>query len=300
MDIKTYFFSGIIKLMFEQLAADIEKNIVNVFDLSAYQELIYNEEVANPTHISATSKHIVGLCLIEVFFSLKNNINTLKYIQVEQLPSFIIHVITDGLKRAHVKYGDIIYAFASEKFNQYISRFDLISRNPNSMEAQEFRKVLTTAFNALFDNNLNIHERFRVAISALFMGYLRIMKLDQLNINNIQDYLDAILKILENSYKFIDRIISNIYDPYINELKRQTELLEAYNASLSKLNIESFRKQTQEYKIAAERINSAHNDEELNNTLRDIIRNMSIHTSWENHDSFDAFMSDKSARMEFK
>lgn len=310
MDLATL-FGSFLKPLIDQLFDNIEHNIIEKFKLEEYTDLIYSSEpVNNPEkQINVEGYHLIGLCLIEIWFNVKNNFDNFTHINAEQFSSLVAHVISEGLKTALAKYypalllftqGKINEIFASSQLNDLISKFNSIICNANTPETLAFRASFSAALRVIFDKNMALRERCRCALSILFSGYLKMIGIDNISVNNLNDLLTILNQILSNSFALIERIVNSIADPYIESLRRNVQLLEAYNARLANLDIERFRQETETYRDISLLISSAQSTTELLTVLRRTLQRLNIHTSWENHRSFDDFMSDKSRRMEFR
>lgn len=80
--------------------------------------------------------------------------------------------------------------------------------------------------------------------------------------------------------------------------KRINEALLAYLHELEKLDIELFKKETEEYNRAVAVFDSAENDKELNAMLLETFERMGLKKPWEG--DFDEHMSDKNATLVFE
>ena len=74
--------------------------------------------------------------------------------------------------------------------------------------------------------------------------------------------------------------------------KLQVNYLEEYAAKLMDIDIETFRKEVNAYRKAADEIGNASSDEELKLVLYRILKENNLYISWESYDSFDDAMQD--------
>lgn len=87
----------------------------------------------------------------------------------------------------------------------------------------------------------------------------------------------------------------------IEAFKRINEALQTYLAELEKIDIEAFRRETDEYNKMIAALDGAKDENELNNSLHSLLDEMGIKMSWEDtHDNFDSFMRDKNAVLRFE
>lgn len=79
----------------------------------------------------------------------------------------------------------------------------------------------------------------------------------------------------------------------IEAFKRVNAALEAYLAELEKIDIEAFKRETEEYHRMTALLDSAKDENDLNRKLNTLVDRMGIKLPWDNYDSFDDFMLDK-------
>ena len=307
IDLNSGFFSKAVKNLLEQLESKLENGIIRILELEEFKEVIYNhaEFIDSNCSISVNAKQLFGLTVMEVWLSLKTAINIL-FDNKSDLPKLrniydnIITIIISGMKGALNKYHDAFNVYVSGKVNDILSAFYLALDDVDNRAGQELRKAISASINIILDlNGEDVITRLRKAGLALITGIAGIIKVDVACAN----LYELILKLVEivNTYKSIlDAIIDMITQRDIDYFKAQKALIEEYNAELLKLDLDGFKKQTQSYEYVGERLSSAKTDDEFNCRLKEIMHGLGIVMSWEKtHESFDAFMRDKNARMRF-
>ncbi len=106
----------------------------------------------------------------------------------------------------------------------------------------------------------------------------------------------SLLYYLDNSNKvkklvgFLNNIPS--IEKSVEYFKLQVNYLEEYAAKLMDIDIETFRKEVNAYRKAADEIGNASSDEELKLVLYRILKENNLYISWESYDSFDDAMQD--------
>lgn len=108
-------------------------------------------------------------------------------------------------------------------------------------------------------------------------------------------------------YRFLSMVIKEIciragisspMQKQIEAFYRINRATNQYLMELKKLDIDSYRRETEKYHKAAKLLESADSDRQLSAVLEEIYREMDIEMPWEG--DFDEFMSDRSKRMTFK
>ena len=307
-DMNSGFFSKAVKNLLEQLESKLENGIIRILELEEFKEIIYNhsESFDSNCSISINAKQLFGLTVMEVWLSLKTAINLLfdnrsDIPKLKNMYDNIVTIIINGLKGALNKYHDAFNVYVSGKVNDILSSFYLALDNVDNQAGQELRKAISASLNIILDlNGEDVITRLRKAGLVLITGVAGIIKVDVVCAN----LYELILRLVEivNTYKSIlDAIIDMITQRDIDYFKAQKALVEEYNAELLRLDLDGFKKQTQAYEYVGERLSSAKTDDELNCRLKEIMHGLGIQMSWEKtHESFDAFMRDKNARMRFE
>ena len=109
------------------------------------------------------------------------------------------------------------------------------------------------------------------------------------------------MQIIQNSNSLLNSLIDKLTQRDIEYFIHQRRIVEAYYAELIKIDLDRFKREIEIFRCAGEQIASARNETELNIALKQILHDLGIKMSWEgSHDSFDAFMKDKNARMIFE
>ncbi|MFI3214867.1 MAG: hypothetical protein R3Y24_16260 [Eubacteriales bacterium] len=103
----------------------------------------------------------------------------------------------------------------------------------------------------------------------------------------------------------INKIISfldNLHtiETEINYFYQQANYFEMYAAEILQIDLWKFKEETQMYHSMVQNILDAKDEETLNRELKNMIQKANISLPWDKYDSFDTFMSDKSARMVFE
>ena len=86
--------------------------------------------------------------------------------------------------------------------------------------------------------------------------------------------------------------------PAIHDVQRINEALLVYLHELEQIDIEAFKRETQEYNKAVRIFSTATTDKELNVLLLDTFEQMGIKKPWQG--DFDKHMSDKNATLVFE
>lgn len=85
----------------------------------------------------------------------------------------------------------------------------------------------------------------------------------------------------------------------IEAFKRVNAALEYYLAELEKIDIEAFKRETEEYHRMTALLDNATDENDLNRKLHIIIEEMGISLPWKGYDSFDDFMEDSNSKLVF-
>ena len=308
-EMNTGFFSQAVKSLLAQLESKLEEGIIHFFNLEDCRSIIYNDEnLCFPSDdVSIDAKKLLGLTTIEVWFCIKNSINSLfnkdsRIPNLNNLYNTIIETARNGIKRALGKYHDAFSVYIIGKANDILSGLYLALDNVDNQAGQELRKSISAALNIILDENGSddIITRIRKAGFTLLTGIAGIITNNEVCSNLYQLFI-KLLQIVQNSESIVGRIIDYVTQSDIAYFKRQKALVEEYNAELMRLDLDKYREQTQAYEYVGDRLASVRNDDELNYRLKEIMHGLGIQMSWErSHDTFDAFMKDRSSRMHFE
>lgn len=85
----------------------------------------------------------------------------------------------------------------------------------------------------------------------------------------------------------------------LDAFKRINAALESYLDELKKIDIDAFKRETEQYRQMANLLDSAADENDLNVKLHIVIEEMGIELPWKGHDTFDDFMNDDNARLVF-
>jgi len=86
----------------------------------------------------------------------------------------------------------------------------------------------------------------------------------------------------------------------VSYYRQQAEYFERYAAELMEIDLEVFQRETALYCSAAAKLESAKNENDLNNILKNTFETLNISLPWGEHESLDAFMKDESAHLVFE
>ena len=301
------FFTAAVKQLLEQLESLLENGIIDLLDLETYRNVIFDQnntdEEVDCINVSATQ--LFGLGVIEIWFNIKKSTNAL-FEDGVSLPNLVnlfnnlVTVITDGIKCALEKYHDAFNVYITGKVSDVLSALHLALDDVNNQAGQDLRKAISASLNIILDLNNDIITRLRNAGLALITGVIGIIKVDTV-CANLYELFIKLMKIVQDSESILDSIINKVTQRDIEYFQSQKALVDAYNAELLKIDLDSFKNQTDAYRYVGERLSTAKNDDELNYRLKEIMHGLGIKLSWEKtHESFDAFMRDKNARMIFE
>lgn len=105
-------------------------------------------------------------------------------------------------------------------------------------------------------------------------------------------------EIMQKLFKALDSI--HTIETEIDYYRRQADYFEHYAAELMEIDLEQFRKETAFYKNAAQALNHAKDEQELNHVLRQVANQIGMRLPWQDHESLDDFMSDRNAQLVFE
>ena len=96
---------------------------------------------------------------------------------------------------------------------------------------------------------------------------------------------------------FINELVDlmNKIPTEVTDLQRISEFMEIYAARLTAIDLEQFKKDTEEYQDIAEKIEKADSEEELNNALKGVYKHFDL--PWEG--DFDEFMGNRNNQLVF-
>jgi hypothetical protein len=94
--------------------------------------------------------------------------------------------------------------------------------------------------------------------------------------------------------------IKNPLQMDLNVYKQITVALYTYLEKLQRIDFELFKQETEKYNQTVYMIAEASSPKQLNRILLTSFEELGIPLPWENHDSFQEFMEDKSAHLVFK
>ena len=109
----------------------------------------------------------------------------------------------------------------------------------------------------------------------------------------------TLLIVLDRS-KFMNSVINflNTIPTEVNNYKEIADAMEIYAAKLEKLDIEKFKKETEQYKSIAVQISKTETETEMNNILLKAYETFNIKLPWEG--DFDSFMGNRSNHLVFE
>lgn len=83
----------------------------------------------------------------------------------------------------------------------------------------------------------------------------------------------------------------------LEAFKRLNAALENYLAELKKIDIDLFRKETEQYNTLSEKLDAIENEQQLNIFLKSQYEYLGIKLPWAGYDSHESFMKDKNSRL---
>lgn len=105
-------------------------------------------------------------------------------------------------------------------------------------------------------------------------------------------------ELMQKLFKALDNL--HTIETEINYYRQQTDYFERYAAELMEIDLEQFKKEASFYESTAIKLEGAKTEDELNSVLKQALKEIGVAIPWSGYESFDHFMSDKSARLVFE
>lgn len=105
-------------------------------------------------------------------------------------------------------------------------------------------------------------------------------------------------ELMQKLFKALDNL--HTIETEINYYRQQADYFERYAAELMEIDLEQFKKEALFYESTAIKLEGAKTEDELNSVLKQALKEIGIAIPWSGYESFDKFMSDKSARLVFE
>ncbi len=315
------FDDGLFKSLFKQLDRIIESKILDIFDLHAYTDLIYEDKCIDITENEFTPMsefggyykerliHLAGLFVIELWHYIKKVgmvgcIKTVQGIRSDKgnyLFEKMLSLMGEGIKYTVNKYNNVFSSYVINMATEVLQRLEACA-DISFVDGNEFRKAVAAAFDIISSaESISVEERMQRGFVALVMGLSQAIQLDQLSVVLFERIIKIISAIVDDGTPIINMMVDRFTEQDIDYFRQQARYFEGYTAELLNLDLERFKHDTEQYCRIAAQISSVKNDEEMNVLLKHILHGLGITMSWEStHDSFDAFMKDKKARMSFE
>ena len=86
----------------------------------------------------------------------------------------------------------------------------------------------------------------------------------------------------------------------LEAFKRINAAVTGYLKELEKIDIETFKQETESYNSIAAMLDNADDEEELNKNLHRALDMLGIKIPWDNYDSFGDFMNDKNSKLVYE
>lgn len=114
----------------------------------------------------------------------------------------------------------------------------------------------------------------------------------------------TLLYLIDNKGEIFKKLINylgnlDFGDKTAEEYRRQAEYFEAYAAELMKIDLKSFKEETELFNNVVSEIDNSMSEEKLNQKLKLIYKKIGIEVPWKGYDSFDSFMEDDNSVLVF-
>lgn len=283
-------------------------------------------------------RQALGFVFTEIWFAVKEEFQKLKNTVGVKMKDFLCALgngIKRGFQNAKEKYRELFSKFFSGAVSGALSSvttslcniFFTTGNNVVRFIRQSWAS-LTQALKILFFNpdDYTFGERLRAVakviatgasvVSGIAVGELihktpvgQIPVLGKIASSFLGSLVTGMLSctllyFLDNStlinklVRFLDSLPSIEKD--LQYFRQQADYFEQYSAELAQIDLETFRRETQQYETIADQLQAAQSEEEVTQILENAYCTLGIPLPWAGHDSFDSFMKDKNARMVFE
>jgi len=283
-------------------------------------------------------RQALGFVLAEVWFSVKDSLARSGTSFAEKLKAIGLG-IKDGFARAKEKCKELLSKLKEGAvagalsqitailYDVFIAIFFKSAKNISRIIRQTWASVVEAAKIAFFNpDNLPFSERMKAVLKIIATGASVVLG------SVVMEAVGVALKPLEANVPFLGGVLSDIisifagtlctgfltvtllyfidsnpfgdfftkaFDKTVDDYKRQAKIFEAYAATLQKLDIEKFEKETTMYHELASSLETAKDDNELNILLKQAAKQIGISIPWNDDRSFKAFLDDDTTAFDF-
>lgn len=277
-------------------------------------------------------KQVIGFVLIEVWFSIKERLSLCTSNSLKGFFSDILEGIKEGFIKAKSKYKEVISKLKEGLISGIIASLMTTLTNIVKTLLEGSIKILRHASGALvkaikilfFEEHKSWQDKIHAIlvvlatsasaiVGSLIGTYLAptlsgIPLVGELLVTFIEVFVSGIISctliyfidkwdIAKKIYEFIKQLDINPFGEYVEYMKEQVAMYEAYVAKLLQVDVKTVIHETEKYNRVLELL-EGNNYGMINDQLKNLMSEININLPWQG--DFSSFMSNKKSKLVFK
>lgn len=277
-------------------------------------------------------KQVIGFVLIEVWFSIRERLSLCTSNSLKGFFSDILEGIKKGFIKAKSKYKEVISKLKEGLISGIIASLMTTLTNIVKTLLESSIKILRHASGALvkaikilfFEKYKSWQDKIHAIlvvlatsasaiVGSLVGTYLAptlsgVPLVGELLVTFIEVFISGIISctliyfidkwdVAKKIYEFIKQLDINSFDEYVEDMKKQVVMYEAYVAKILQVDVNTVIRETEKYNRVLELLEH-NNYGMINNQLKVLMSEINIDLPWQG--DFSSFMSNKKSKLVFK